>query len=145
MPFDITADPAQARARLEEDRLLVIREAEIVANARAEYNSIVLEFNAAQCFTPVDKGPGRMKEVRERGKRLHEEIDSARATKATSVTSAGRPKYSTPAKTLRAAEAVIAELPKLTGDALKRQQARANELVALGGLLTGSYPSGTPP
>ena len=75
-----------------------------------------------------------MKEVRDRGKGLNAEIEidgRAQVSKAASVTSAGRPKYSTPAKTLRAAEAVIAELPRLTGDALKRQQARANELVAV--------------
>ena len=79
------------------------------------------------------KGPSRLNEVRDRGRRLNAEIDRdgrARVSRAASVTSAGRPKYSTPAKTLRAAEAVIAELPNLTGDALKRQQARANELVA---------------
>ena len=75
-----------------------------------------------------------MNEVRDRGKRLNAEIDRdcrTRVSRTANIISAGRPKYSTPAKTLRAAEVVIAELPHLSGDALKRQQARANELVAV--------------
>ena len=133
MPLMVEGNAEQVRAQLEEHRKAVIREAEELARAKEEYESIVREYNAAQCFTPVAKGPSRINEVRDRGKRLNAEIDRdgrARVSRTASITSAGWPKYSTPAKTLRAAEAVIAELPNLTGDALKRQQARANELVA---------------
>ena len=83
-----------------------------------------------------------MKEVRDRGKNLNAEIDRdgrTRGSRTASVASAGKPKYSTPTKTLRAAEAVIAGLPRLTGDALRRQQARANELVAMANRQNSAY------
>ena len=43
---------------------------------------------------------------------------------------AEKPKYSSPAKTLRAADAARLELSGLTGEARRRQQDRVNELVA---------------
>ena len=43
---------------------------------------------------------------------------------------AEKPMYSSPAKTLRAADAARAELSGLTGEARRRQQDRVNELVA---------------
>ena len=45
---------------------------------------------------------------------------------------APKPVYSSPAKYFRAAEAVAAELPRLTGEMLTRQQARVQELLAAG-------------
>ena len=90
----------------------MVREAEEVARTQEEYELIVVEYNAAQGFTPVAKGPSCINEVRDRGKGVNVEIERdgrARVSKAASVTSAGQPKYSTPAKTLRAAEAIIAE------------------------------------
>ena len=42
-----------------------------------------------------------------------------------------KPMYSSPAKTLRAAEAARAELSGLSGEALRMQQDRVNELVAV--------------
>ena len=39
------------------------------------------------------------------------------------------PSYNSPAKALRAAQAAMAELAHLTGDAREKQQARVNELV----------------
>jgi hypothetical protein len=46
-----------------------------------------------------------------------------------SFVSADKPKYNTPAKNLRAAQAAAAELPSLSGEALRKQQARVNELL----------------
>ena len=43
---------------------------------------------------------------------------------------AEKPKYSSPAKTLRAADAARLELSGLTGEARRKQQDRVNELVA---------------
>ena len=54
---------------------------------------------------------------------------NARTSRTVSVVSAGRPKYSSPGKNLRAADAAAAELPNLTGEARARQQDRVNELV----------------
>jgi hypothetical protein len=43
--------------------------------------------------------------------------------------SADKPKYSSPAKNLSAAQAAAAELPHLAGDALRKQHARVKELL----------------
>ena len=43
---------------------------------------------------------------------------------------AEKPKYSSPAKTLRAADAARVELSGLTGEARRKQQDRVNELIA---------------
>jgi hypothetical protein len=42
---------------------------------------------------------------------------------------AEKPKYSTPDKTLRDAQAAVEELERLLGDALMKQQARVKELL----------------
>ena len=103
MPLVVDGNAEQVRAQLEEHRKAVIREAEELAKAKEEYELVVREYNAAQCFTPVAKGPSRLNEVRDRGRRLNAEIDRdgrARVSRTASVVSAGKPKYSTPAKTL---------------------------------------------
>ena len=100
----------------------MLAEAKEVAYARREYELIVRELNAAQQFTPVNHAPSRMKDVRARGKGLNGEITrdgGPRVSSTPSLASAGKPKYNTPAKTLRAAGAVIAGLDNLTGDALR--------------------------
>ena len=57
MPLEVNADPVLARAQLEEFRKTVIREAKEVARTQEEYEMIVAEYNGAQEFTPVAKGP----------------------------------------------------------------------------------------
>ena len=52
MPLEVEGDPEQMKAQLEEHRKTVIREAEELARAKEEYELIVHEYNAAQCFTP---------------------------------------------------------------------------------------------
>jgi hypothetical protein len=42
-----------------------------------------------------------------------------------------KPKYSTPDKTLRDAQAAVEELDRLSGDALTKQQARVKELLVV--------------
>ena len=91
MPLEVGGDPEQVRAQLEEHRKTMVREAEELARSNEEYELIVGEYNTAQRFTPVAKGPGRMQEVRDRGKGLNDEIERdgrARVSKAASVTSA---------------------------------------------------------
>ena len=76
----------------------------------------------------------RINEVRARGRDLNAEIDRdgrARSARTASHMSAEKPRYSTPGKNLRAAEAAAAELPGLSGDARLKQQDRVNELVAI--------------
>ena len=120
MPIQAGDDPERVRDRLEEQRKAVLADAKEVADARLEYELIVRELNAAQQFTPVKPGPSRMKDVRARGKGLNGEIardGGPRVSSTPSLASAGKPRYITPAKTLRAANAVVAGLANLTGDA----------------------------
>ena len=89
--------------------------------AREDFERSLCEYNLVHGFTPVAKGPSRLKEVRDRGRRLNAEIEKdGRTSRTSSVLSAEKPRYSTPAKTLRAAEAALAELPHLSGEALKK-------------------------
>ena len=72
--------------------------------------------------------------MRARGRDLNAEIDRdgrSGSARTASHMSAEKPRYSTPGKNLRAAEAAAAELPGLSGDARSRQQDRVNELVAI--------------
>ena len=58
--------------------------------------------------------------------------------------SAERPKYSSPVKNLRAARAAAAELSSLSGDALRRQQARVNELLSAANEQNEAYRKANP-
>ena len=105
-------------------------EAQELAKVRQEFERSLREYNKVHGFTPVAKGPSRMNEVRDRGKHLNAEIERdgrTRASKTASLVSAGKPKYSTPAKTLRAAEAALAELPHLSGEALRSEERRVGK------------------
>ena len=67
-----------------------------------------------------------------RGRNLGAEINrDARSTsnRDPSHMTAEKPKYSSPAKTLRAADAARAELSGLIGEARRRQHDRVNELI----------------
>ena len=101
--------------------------------ARDEFNRDLREYNAANGFTPIAADPSRRAGLQQRGKGLNEEMDKevrpATSARSGSRLSTGRPVYSSPAKNLRAAEAVRAELSGLTGDAWRAQQKRVNELV----------------
>ena len=57
------------------------------------------------------------------------ERSRSRSHASDSYVSAGRPKYSSPVKNLRAAKAAAAELSSLTGEALRKQQGRVQELL----------------
>ena len=119
-------------AELEAERLSLLEEAEKLAEVRRDFDRVQREYDAAHGFSPIGGRPNREAEVRRRGKGLNAEIDrDGRATSnvTPSVMSAARPNYSSPAKTLRAAEAARAELSGLTGEARRKQQDRVNELV----------------
>ena len=86
----------------------MFQEAQELARAKQEYELILCEYNVAQCFTPVDKGPSRMNQLRERSKRLNDEIDRD-----------GRIRVSTRLVLSRLLGRNMALLPKLLG--LQRQ------------------------
>lgn len=131
LPVAPNANSAQLQAELELERQKLLQEAVDVARARQELEISLREYNKAHGLnsTAVDN-PRRVGEVRNRGRNLNAEI--ARDGRAMPAVSASyvlalKPKYSTPVKNLRAAEAAAEELPNLTGEALRLQQLRVKE------------------
>ena len=57
MPLEVDADPELERAQLEEFRKTLVQKAKEVAQTQEDYEMIVAEYNGAQEFTPVAKGP----------------------------------------------------------------------------------------
>jgi hypothetical protein len=127
-------DLEQAKEVLEGMRQVLVSEALAMPQERERFNRELREYEAAQGFTPVVTRPSRIEEVRTRGRDLNAELDKdtrARAHSATSTVPAC-PKviYSSPVKNLRAAAEVAKELSSLTGEALREQQARLNQLLS---------------
>jgi hypothetical protein len=83
------------------------------------FNRDLREYEAGQSFTPVINWRSRVDEVRARGRDLNAELEKYNITKANSVVSnvsaRNKPKYSLPAKNLRAAAGVAKELAVLSG------------------------------
>ena len=72
--------------------------------------------------------------VKVKGRNLMSEMNKegdTRIEESENCLSVGLPKYSTPAKNLRAEDAAASELEGLTGEAHQRQQDRVNELVRI--------------
>src|SRR3954471_22210034 len=61
---------------------------------------------------------------------------------SSSLVAIENPVYTTPAMNMRAAEAAIAELSNLTGEALRKQQARVQELVVAANKLNAEMAKG---
>ena len=125
-------DPALIERQLEEGRLRLLHRAEELQQGRDLLEQNIREYNIAHGYTPIGR-PSRMEEVRARGGNLAREIgrdgQTASGHSASYIT-APKPVYNSPSKYFRAAEAVAAELPKLSGEMLIRQQARVQELLA---------------
>ena len=105
------------------------------------------EYNQAHEFTPTATGPSRVADVRRRGSHLNVEIErDARSSsnKAPSHMTAEKPRYSSAAKTLRAADAARAELSGLSGEARRRQQDQVNELIAEARLQNEAFQKANP-
>jgi hypothetical protein len=98
---------------------------------RERFNRQLHEYEAAQGFTPVVTRPSRIEEVRTRGRDLNTELAKDGRARTHSATST-MPKviYSSPVKNLRAAAEVAKELSSLSGEALREQQARLNQLLS---------------
>jgi hypothetical protein len=75
--------------------------------------------------------PSRIEEVRTRGRDLNNELGKDSRAKTHGATST-LPKviYSSPVKNLRAVAEVAKELSSLSGEALREQQARLNQLLS---------------
>lgn len=134
MPVVTGADPALAQAELEQQREELHREALAMDKMRKEFDRDLREYHGAHGFTPISRRPSRIDAVRQRGKGLGAEIDRdgrSATSRTASHVSAVKPQYSSPAKTLKAAEIARQELSSMTREAKQRQQDRVNELVSL--------------
>jgi hypothetical protein len=133
-PVQSGDDPEQAKEILEGMRQALVDEALAMQQERERFNRQLREYEAAQSFTPVVTRPSQIEEVRTRGRDLNTELDKDSRARAHSATSTvpGRPKvvYSSPVKNLRAAAEVAKELSNLSGEALREQQARLNQLLS---------------
>src|SRR3954454_15053526 len=105
---------------------------------------MVREYKTANGIKPVNTGPGRIDDVRARGKRLNGELakDGKTTSASSSLVAVEKPVYTTPAMNMRAAETAIAELSNLTGEALRKQQARVQELVVAANKLNAEMAKG---
>jgi hypothetical protein len=131
-PVQSSDNPEQAKEILEEQHQALVDEALAMQQERDKFNRELREYEVAQGFTTAITRPSRIDEVRTRGRDLNTELDKDTRTRAPSATSTvpARPKpiYSSPVKNLRAAAEVAKELPSLSGEALREQQARLNHL-----------------
>jgi hypothetical protein len=124
-------DLEQIREVLEGSRQALIDEALTMHQERERFNRQLHEYEAAHGFTPVITRPSRIEEVRTRGRDLNAEIGKDARDKSHNATST-LPKviYSSPVKNLRAAAEVAKDLSCLSGEALREQQARLNQLLS---------------
>ena len=104
-----------------------------MARAQQELNITLREYNAAHGFASVSADPARVAATRLRGRNLDKDLRreglSGKSVSA-SLSPAEKPKYRSPDKTLRAAQAAVEALESLSGDAPVKQQARVKELLA---------------
>jgi len=147
MPVAPSVDAVLAQDQLEERRQHIHQEAIEVSGIRQELDISMREYNTAHGFTPVAKLPSRIGEVRNRGRNLNDEFardGRSKSNLSASPMSADRPVYSTPAKNMRAAEAAAVELSSLTGEPLRKQQARVNELLYVANRQNEAYAKANP-
>jgi hypothetical protein len=130
-PVQSGDDPEQAKEVLEGTRQALVDEALAMQQERERFNRQLREYEGAQGFTPVVTRPSWIEEVRTRDRDLNNELgkdDRARTHSATSTVL--KVIYSSPVKNLRAAAEVAKELSSLSGEALREQQARLNQLLS---------------
>jgi hypothetical protein len=130
-PVQSDDDPEQMKEVLEGTRQALVDEALAMQQERERFNRQLREYEASQGFTPVVTRPSWIEEVRTRGRDLNNELGKDSRAKTNSATST-LPKviYSSPVKNLRAAAEVAKELSSLSGEALREQQARLNQLLS---------------
>jgi hypothetical protein len=130
-PVQFGDDLEQTKEVLEGSRQALVDEALAMQQERERFNRQLREYEAAQGFTPVVTRPSRIEEVRTRGRELNTELGKDARAKSHSATSTV-PKviYSSPVKNVRAAAEVAKDLSSLSGEALREQQARLNQLLS---------------
>jgi hypothetical protein len=122
-PLDLTADPGKLAEDLEQACLALLDKAVGIEDTRRRVFSMLREYNTAQGYTPAGDGPSQVGQVRQRGRDLGTELNSA-APSARSPPAIAKPTYSTPTMNLHAARYISSELAGLQGDELREKQAR---------------------
>ena len=147
-PVTAGADPALTAAQLEEQRIALLKEAEALAETRREIDLEQREYYKAHGYD-LDQFPrlGRAEELRLRGRNLGVDMDDvgdAPSALGNSCMSAPRPVYSTPEKNMRAAQQAARDMDGLTGEALRKQQLRVQELLEAANKLNAAYKKQNP-
>jgi hypothetical protein len=124
-------DLEQTREVLEGSHQALVDEALAMNQERERFNRQLREYEAAHGFTPVVTRPSRIEEVRAKGKNLNTELGKgARDKSHTATSTVPKVVYSSPVKNLRAVAEVAKDLSCLSGEALREQQARLNQLLS---------------
>ena len=120
-PVAQATDPARVQAELEEARIKVLEKAWELAQLQQDVDITIRDLNSAN---RVKGAKTRLDATRLRGRNLNEELADAtsKITPENSNETAMRLTYNTASANLREAEAAMAELPHLEGEAKKRQQ-----------------------
>ncbi|KAI4990594.1 hypothetical protein ZWY2020_038957 [Hordeum vulgare] len=116
-PVTASADPADARASLEEARNRILEEGIAVALAKRRLEATHREYNSTYGLTPISEAPNRLGSVRSRGRFIAE------------VLGGDLPTYETPAANMRAAQAAMEEMASLEGEERAFQEKRVKDLL----------------
>ncbi|KAI5000375.1 hypothetical protein ZWY2020_004964 [Hordeum vulgare] len=116
-PVAASANPADARASLEEARKRILEEGIAVASAKRQMEATQHEYKSAYGLTPIFEAPSRLGSVRSHGRFIAE------------VLGGDLPTYETPAANMRAAQAAMEEMASLEGDERAFHQKRVKDLL----------------
>ncbi|KAI5014843.1 hypothetical protein ZWY2020_056233 [Hordeum vulgare] len=116
-PVAASADPADARASLEEARKRILEEGIAVASAKLRLEATHREYNSAYGLTLISEAPSRLGSVHSRGRFVAE------------VLGGDLPTYETPAANMRAAQAAMEEMASLEGEERAFQEKRVKDLL----------------
>ncbi|KAI5000681.1 hypothetical protein ZWY2020_010640 [Hordeum vulgare] len=116
-PVTASANPADARASLEEARKRILEEGIAVASAKCRMEATQREYNSAYGLTPISDAPSRLGSVRTRGRFIAE------------VLGGDLPTYETTATNMRAAQAAMEEMASLEGNERAFQEKRVKDLL----------------
>ncbi|KAI4981628.1 hypothetical protein ZWY2020_022120 [Hordeum vulgare] len=116
-PVTASANPADARASLEEARKRILEEGIAVASAKRRLEATQREYNSAYGLTPISEAPSRRGSVRSRGLFIAEVLGD------------DLPTYETPAANMRAVQEAMEEMASVEGEERAFQEKRVKDLL----------------
>jgi hypothetical protein len=122
-PIATNADPAAAAAKLKEERLRVLAEAEKLSAAKLQMEMETRKLRAVY----HNVAPSQMSSLRRLGGNVGRELEGDQRDAA--PTAPEKRIYDTPAQNMKAAGVAMEELLYLDGDAFERQRQRCKMLV----------------